>query len=335
MYTSHVKLKIYSINQSLSKSNPLINVKTHLNLRGHNFTEYGNFWKNLNKLDPKEVKQQLNSAPSTGITPELDKFLNNYRTLGIQGSELGKAINIVNKMLEWRLEDTEHDEDEMDIYDRRRTKIFLGFSSSMATNGTREIIRYLAENRMVDVMVTTTGGVEEDLIKCFGDYLSTDFLNNDDSKLALDGYERQGNILIPVEIQQKFKLWMLESLREIHDQQDLKNGIRASASTIIKFLGLKINHKDSILTQAAKNDLPIFCPAFTDGFIGEILFEYNRANPGLIIDGIQDISRMNRTSQRAQQTGVIILGGGIIKHHIMNANLMRNGAKYCVSILAF
>jgi deoxyhypusine synthase len=29
---------------------------------------------------------------------------------------------------------------------------------------------------------------------------------------------------------------------------------------------------------------------------------------------------------------MLILGGGIIKHHICNANLMRNGADFCVFI---
>ncbi len=35
---------------------------------------------------------------------------------------------------------------------------------------------------------------------------------------------------------------------------------------------------------------------------------------------------------RSANTGVIILGGGLIKHHILNANLMRNGADYCVFV---
>jgi deoxyhypusine synthase len=30
--------------------------------------------------------------------------------------------------------------------------------------------------------------------------------------------------------------------------------------------------------------------------------------------------------------GMIILGGGVIKHHICNANLMRNGADYAVFV---
>jgi deoxyhypusine synthase len=37
-------------------------------------------------------------------------------------------------------------------------------------------------------------------------------------------------------------------------------------------------------------------------------------------------------AMRAEKSGVIILGGGIPKHHIMNANIWRNGADYGVFI---
>ncbi len=33
-----------------------------------------------------------------------------------------------------------------------------------------------------------------------------------------------------------------------------------------------------------------------------------------------------------EKSGVIILGSGIIKHHILNANMFRNGADYAVYI---
>ncbi len=46
-----------------------------------------------------------------------------------------------------------------------RTKIFLGFTSNLISSGVREHIRYLVQHSMVDVLVTTAGGVEEDLIK--------------------------------------------------------------------------------------------------------------------------------------------------------------------------
>ena len=41
--------------------------------------------------------------------------------------------------------------------------------------GTREHIRYLVEHRMVDALVTTAGGIEEDFIKCLADTYVGDF----------------------------------------------------------------------------------------------------------------------------------------------------------------
>ena len=35
---------------------------------------------------------------------------------------------------------------------------------------------------------------------------------------------------------------------------------------------------------------------------------------------------------KAKKSGVIILGGGVVKHHIMNSNIWRNGADYGVFI---
>ena len=55
-------------------------------------------------------------------------------------------------------------------------------------------------------------------------------------------------------------------------------------------------------------------------------------SPGFIVDLVQDIKKLNDSSLAAKRTGMIILGGGVIKHHICNANLMRNGADYSVFI---
>ena len=46
-----------------------------------------------------------------------------------------------------------------------RAKIFLGYTSNLVSSGVREHVRYLVQHRMVDVIVTTAGGIEEDLIK--------------------------------------------------------------------------------------------------------------------------------------------------------------------------
>lgn len=46
-----------------------------------------------------------------------------------------------------------------------RTKLFLGYTSNLVSAGVREHIRFLVQHRLVDVLVTTAGGIEEDLIK--------------------------------------------------------------------------------------------------------------------------------------------------------------------------
>jgi len=48
--------------------------------------------------------------------------------------------------------------------------------------------------------------------------------------------------------------------------------------------------------------------------------------------GHADIRDLNDLALRAPKTGMIVLGGGLAKHHVCNANLMRNGADYSVFI---
>lgn len=50
------------------------------------------------------------------------------------------------------------------------------------------------------------------------------------------------------------------------------------------------------------------------------------------LDIVADLVEINTLALKAYATGVIILGGGLIKHHICNANLMRNGADYAVYV---
>jgi deoxyhypusine synthase len=101
---------------------------------------------------------------------------------------------------------------------------------------------------------------------------------------------------------------------------------------MIKRLGLEINDESSIYYWCAKNDIPVYCPALTDGSLGDMIYFHSYKNPGLIIDIAGDIRSVNNQAVFAKKTGMIILGGGIIKHHICNANLMRNGADYAVYI---
>lgn len=48
--------------------------------------------------------------------------------------------------------------------------IYLGYTSNAVSSGMREIIKYLCKFKMVDCIVTSAGGVEEDLIKCLSNF---------------------------------------------------------------------------------------------------------------------------------------------------------------------
>lgn len=87
-------------------------------------------------------------------------------------------------------------------------------------------------------------------------------------------------------------------------------------------LGQRINDESSIYYWAAKNKIPVFSPALTDGSLGDMMYFHSHRNPGLVVDILSDLKRLNTMAVKALNSGVIIVGGGLIKHHICNANLM-------------
>lgn len=87
-------------------------------------------------------------------------------------------------------------------------------------------------------------------------------------------------------------------------------------------LGERINDESSIYYWAAKNKIPVFSPALTDGSLGDMMYFHSHRNPGLVVDILSDLKRLNTMAVKALNSGVIIVGGGLIKHHICNANLM-------------
>ena len=50
------------------------------------------------------------------------------------------------------------------------------------------------------------------------------------------------------------------------------------------------------------------------------------------MDIAEDIKMMNASAFGLKKSGVILLGAGIVKHHILNTNMLRNGADYAIYI---
>lgn len=269
---------------------------------------------------------------------DLDGLMASMLTTGFQATCMGQAIREVNRMLSWRLSDeplpADEELSEAEVTGRQHvgTKIFLGFTSNLVSAGTREQIRWLVEHKLVDVLVTTAGGVEEDFIKCMADTYLGDFALKG-AELRKRGLNRIGNMLVPNSNYCKFEDWIMPILDAMLREQQ-EQGTHWTPSKVIARLGQEINHPSSIYYWAAKNGIPVYCPALTDGSIGDMLYFHAYRSPGLVIDLVADIKAMNDEAVRAtpRKTGTIILGGGVAKHHIYNANLMRNGADFAVLI---
>jgi deoxyhypusine synthase len=263
-------------------------------------------------------------------------LLDSYTRTGFQATNLGKAIAEVEKMLDWSLaqepvpEDEETEYRDPELRERVRTKIWLSYTSNLISSGLRETIRFLVQHSMVQVMITTAGGIEEDIIKCLAPTHLGDFAM-DGLGLRRKGINRIGNLLAPNDNYCLFEDWVRGVFDRMHDEQE-KDNVRWTPSRMIHRFGKEIDNPESVCYWAYKNNIPIFSPAITDGSIGDMLYFHSYKRPGLIVDLVEDIRAVNDQAIKARKTGVIVLGGGVVKHHCMNANLMRNGADFVVYV---
>jgi len=233
-----------------------------------------------------------------------DKIVESYATTGFQATHLSKAIEIIRKMR------------------KEKAFIYLGYTSNIISSGIRDIIRYLVEKKLVDVLVTTGGGVEEDLIKCLDDFKIGNFSSSGEI-LREKGINRIGNIFVPNSRYIKFEKWVLPILEKYKDKT-------LTPSQLIKILGQEINNKESIYYWAYKNNIPTYCYAIMDGSLGDMIYFFKSKNKNFKIEISDDAVELNNSSIGREKTGMIILGSGIIKHSICNANLYRSGADYAV-----
>jgi len=286
-------------------------------------------------LDPKKAvlkessTEGIKELPITGPWLEnvdsLEEIINYYERIGFQATHLGKAIEIWKKVEKKR----ENGEE---------VRVFLGYTSNIISSGVREIIAYLVKHKKVDVIVTTAGGIEEDFIKALKPFILGDWSVND-AEMRQKGINRIGNIFVPNDRYVEFEKYMIpffERLLEI----ERREGRPLTASEVIYKLGRYMDEKlgkekeKSVIYWAYKNNIPIFCPALTDGSFGDMLyfFKEERGDRELIIDIANDIVKLNNLAITAKETASIILGGSLPKHAIINANLFRGGTDYAIYI---
>lgn len=155
------------------------------------------------------------------------------------------------------------------------------------------------------------------------------FINIPGNFLRENGINRTGNIFIPNDRYLHFERFMMPFFSRMHENYT-KQGKVLTTKELCYELGVAINDESSIYYWCAKNNIPVFCPAPTDGSVGDLLFFFMQKHPDFKIDLAQDIVDITKLAINAEKTGIIALGGSVPKHHIANANLFREGADYAI-----
>ncbi len=238
---------------------------------------------------------------------KVEEFVGQLGKVGYQSVELKRAAEAIVRMK------------------KDNAKIFLTFTSNMVTSGLRGFFAQCVDLGMADIIVTTVGGIEEDIMKATGEKFAVGKFDADDVELHEKGLNRIGNVLVNVESYMNFEDWMRPMLTKLYEKQKVW-----PVSELLREIGLTLNDENSFLYQAAKHNVPIFCPAITDGAFGFHLYLFQQDHKDFVVDVVKDFGNILLCTNHDEKKGVIALGGSISKHHAILCTLLNGGAEYAV-----
>jgi len=232
-----------------------------------------------------------------------------YSSIGFQASHLAKAAEVVGRM------------------QKDKAAVFLSFTSNMVSSGLREIIAQLCREKLVDCVITSTGSVEEDIMKCSSPFRLGSFDSNDEEVKA-NGLNRIGNIFVKDSQYASFEAFHLAFMEKMY----AKHNGKMRMNQYVRELGLELSDENSFLYWCSKNSIPVYLPGPMDGAMGDHFYYFNKQHwkSPFVIDAAGEVTDFYDVMLGAEKTGGIILGGGIAKHHLIGAAILRNGLDYAV-----
>jgi deoxyhypusine synthase len=205
-----------------------------------------------------------------------------------------------------------------DIYDRmlkeKNCAIILTLAGSTSAAGCMQVYVDLVKNNMVDAIVASGASiVDMDFFEALGfkHYQGTPFV--DDKLLRKLYIDRIYDTFIDEEQLQTCD----RTIKKIADK--LPAGVYSSREFIRemgKYLLKHAKKKDSLVQAAYEQDVPIFCPAFSDssaGF-GLVLHQYERPESHISIDSVKDFRELTMIKIKAGTSGLLMIGGGVPKN---------------------
>jgi deoxyhypusine synthase len=227
---------------------------------------------------------------------------------GFSAKNLGVAVDILERM----------EQDEACVK-------FLSFPACIVATGCRGVLVDIVKEKLVDVIVTTSGTLDHDMARNWRSYYHGSF-NMDDAELHRMGINRIGNVLAPNE---SYGLVLEEKMQPILHELWKKGKRDFSGRELIWEFGKRLKNT-SILYWAWKRKIPVYVPGIFDGAFGSQLWLFWQDHREFRLDQFRDEQELADMAFSAKRSGALIIGGGISKHHVLWWNAFKNGLDYAV-----
>jgi len=229
------------------------------------------------------------------------KIISSMKKMSFVSRETANAANIYNEM----------------IQDKDCT-IFLTLAGSTSAAGCMNIYKDLVKYNMIDAIIATGASiVDMDFFEALGfkHYQGSQF--QDDTELRKNYIDRIYDTYIDEEELQECD----RKISEIADSLEPRSYTsREFIYEMGKYLKKHSKKKDSLIETAYDNNVPIFCPAFTDSSAGFGLVVHQENNPKshITIDSIRELRELTEIKIQSKGSGLFMIGGGVPKNFVQD-----------------
>ncbi len=234
------------------------------------------------------------------------------RTRVLGGGRIGAAVAVVSEM-----------------FQRREFTNFLTLAGPMVPSGFRLLIGDLIDRGFLDAIVTTGANLTHDVIESLGLRHYQGSFQADDRRLIRQGYSRIADIFVKESSFEKLD----KTVRRLLSRIPVEERKNIAFSDLLAKLGKMIEDPESILHKAARKNVKVFSPGLLDSILGLSLWSFAQTEI-LQLNPITDVTNMVEMAMTSEKLGVLIVGGGLPKHHALLASVLREGVDRAVQITA-
>ena len=247
---------------------------------------------------------------------KVSELMEQFDGSGVLGSgRVARAGNLIVKMIE--------DED---------MGIFMSVAGPMVPGGRRNIISDMIKAGYIDVLMTSGANITHDLLEAFGGRHYRD-LGNNDEELNDAGIGRIADVYTKSDDFELFESEITKIFEIIDKKLDNdKDKHIISIQALLREGGLLIDDENSILRQAALNDVDIYAPGLIDSMFGLQLWIFSQDHD-IVVSAAGDMPKLSDKVFEYEKIGAIMLGGGLPKHYTLACNLLKGGIDAGVQIV--